>query len=349
MRPGLILRYTPVVFVLCLMLLLSACNESSTGDSDQEEDSKTAKLWTNQDMAAAVADVEQRLREKMTQKLMTVSNGEFDLSQDTEDIRIGLFLFREFLAGYAKQLAYAGGMDPKTAAENAGNIFYYSIGKTLTFAATFMPVDEPEIKRELDSLKTEIAGMEQSLESGLKEAGISLENLDREVDKMVSKVFEEIGQLMLKTSGQDMTATPQLAMAKNHSKKLLRYAAGLIMIHSDLNPQKAAEVTMDSLKGTYGLGILAAVGIPKYASVQTQARQNALKGALAAGTSQLEITHAEMVINGETDFSALCNRANESLHQSEGVTIHIEGDGDTCTVTASRDKYSQAETWERPE
>jgi len=77
------------------------------------------------------------------------------------------------------------------------------------------------------------------------------------------------------------------------------------------------------------LGILAAVAVPKYIGMQTEAKKSALKGAVAAAVSQAGMTYAQALLSSSGDSSAAWTNLNAT----------------TICNSVTLDGYSPTPTW----
>jgi len=75
------------------------------------------------------------------------------------------------------------------------------------------------------------------------------------------------------------------------------------------------------------LAIMAAVAIPKYMNMQSQAAINAASGALAAGASNVSMTYANMLINGTStaNLTAADVAANSSTSLGDYTATYAAG------------------------
>jgi prepilin-type N-terminal cleavage/methylation domain-containing protein len=75
------------------------------------------------------------------------------------------------------------------------------------------------------------------------------------------------------------------------------------------------------------LAIMAAVAIPKYMNMQSQAAINAASGALAAGASNVSMTYANMLINGTStaNLTAANVAANSSTSLGDYTATYAAG------------------------
>ena len=79
------------------------------------------------------------------------------------------------------------------------------------------------------------------------------------------------------------------------------------------------------------LGILAATAIPRFANLQTNARQAAINGAFGAINSAMAIAHAQSLVNGT-------NTSATSTVTLDGVTVNMAfgyPDGSTTGISAA--------------
>jgi MSHA pilin protein MshA len=95
------------------------------------------------------------------------------------------------------------------------------------------------------------------------------------------------------------------------------------------------------------LGILAAVAIPKYLDMQTEAANKALAGGVAAGYSACSMTYARGLLGGSTFTCAL---AGGNLTASGDITVTVASAGasitnDGCTITAASSIGSTTANW----
>ena len=98
------------------------------------------------------------------------------------------------------------------------------------------------------------------------------------------------------------------------------------------------------------MGILAAIAVPKYVSLQTEAKTQAAKGALEAGLSACSFTFAKSILKSVT-FT--CDDANDNIivnsFGSELVVSITGSSSDSCTITATYgDGVSVSTTWTNP-
>jgi len=91
------------------------------------------------------------------------------------------------------------------------------------------------------------------------------------------------------------------------------------------------------------LGILAAVAIPKYFAMQDDARASAIGGALAAASSNLNLSYSKYIVNGGTNASvtvleALADNAGKLNTDLGDFTVEYTGAagaGQSCTMVIS--------------
>jgi prepilin-type N-terminal cleavage/methylation domain-containing protein len=95
------------------------------------------------------------------------------------------------------------------------------------------------------------------------------------------------------------------------------------------------------------LGMLAAVAIPKYLSMQQQAAQQVINAAIASGVSQISLEYANQLLQGAAPATAIataitnCNANYPSIGDFQyswtaiagGVTVGVTG-GQTATGTS---------------
>jgi prepilin-type N-terminal cleavage/methylation domain-containing protein len=102
------------------------------------------------------------------------------------------------------------------------------------------------------------------------------------------------------------------------------------------------------------LGILAAVAIPKYLDIQTQANVKALQGALSKGVSTLSMQYARVCLSkgGEATTTEVINAANANKPDSEDFTYNFSSGNDILvSVDWSTTKSGvppQTKHWQRP-
>lgn len=97
------------------------------------------------------------------------------------------------------------------------------------------------------------------------------------------------------------------------------------------------------------LGILAVVAVPKYFNLQNDARQQAIKGIIAAGQSQLSLGYANSKMNSSYDFSSAaneCGKVSVSGNASLACSGALNG---TVTITGTVDGVNNTATWNNPE
>jgi len=73
------------------------------------------------------------------------------------------------------------------------------------------------------------------------------------------------------------------------------------------------------------LGILAAVAIPKFASLQTDAKRSAIQGVAGAVNSGAKITHAKWLVMGGTDTIDNVDLDNNSETDGDNVSVNNNG------------------------
>jgi MSHA pilin protein MshA len=104
------------------------------------------------------------------------------------------------------------------------------------------------------------------------------------------------------------------------------------------------------------LGILAAVAIPKYMDVQKEARNRAMKGALAEGMSTVNMAYAKLMLSaGSVGTTALVAKANANKPASTDFSyaFSLSGSDVLVQVTAKSDGAvaggdAQQKTWTTP-
>lgn len=86
------------------------------------------------------------------------------------------------------------------------------------------------------------------------------------------------------------------------------------------------------------LGILAAVAVPKYIDLQSEAQKKALQGALAEGMSTVSMNYAYLMLSnsGTATTTALKNRSTSNAPASDDFTyaFAVSGNGIQVTVSA---------------
>jgi len=99
------------------------------------------------------------------------------------------------------------------------------------------------------------------------------------------------------------------------------------------------------------LGILAAVAIPKYQSLQEQAEVNAAKGVVAGGMSALTMEYSRLLLANDgaqpaaTDVDDACG----NVQVTSGWNLGCTGSGNTITVTATGPNGGTwNQTWNMP-
>ncbi len=100
------------------------------------------------------------------------------------------------------------------------------------------------------------------------------------------------------------------------------------------------------------LGILAAVAVPKFVDLQTQATSKALDGALAASYSTCSLQYSRLILaNGSAPTNAeVVTAATANKPSGSGFTYAFAASGTTdvtCTVTDSASN-SKNGTWTLP-
>ncbi len=99
------------------------------------------------------------------------------------------------------------------------------------------------------------------------------------------------------------------------------------------------------------LGILAAVAIPKYQDLQTQAEIKAAQGIVSAGLSQLTMNYSRqlLILNGDTGSAAteaLANSPCDDVEVSSSFTLACSGAGVVSATGPSGQSYSAQ--WNAP-
>ena len=94
------------------------------------------------------------------------------------------------------------------------------------------------------------------------------------------------------------------------------------------------------------LGILAAVAIPKYMDMMTQAKLNSTQAALGAGASEVSIKFANMVLTGSSvpTMAAVATACNSALGDFQYTYASASSTGVTVTVTAPTANISGTST-----
>ncbi|MFH1139132.1 MAG: prepilin-type N-terminal cleavage/methylation domain-containing protein [Pseudomonadota bacterium] len=98
------------------------------------------------------------------------------------------------------------------------------------------------------------------------------------------------------------------------------------------------------------MGVLAAVAVPKYVELQTNAKTETARLALAAGLSACSLTFVRSLLT-DTGFS--CDQANDNVHVDSSdseLQLSITGaSADSCTITATYGgDISLTTTWINP-
>ncbi len=97
------------------------------------------------------------------------------------------------------------------------------------------------------------------------------------------------------------------------------------------------------------LGILAVVAVPRYFNLQDDARQQAIKGIIAGGQSQLSLGYANNKMNSSYTFAdpqTECDKVSVSGNASLNCTGTITGQ---VTVKGTVDGVSNTANWNNPE
>lgn len=94
------------------------------------------------------------------------------------------------------------------------------------------------------------------------------------------------------------------------------------------------------------LGILAAVAVPKYMDMMSQAKVNATQAALGAGASEVSLKFANMVLTGGSApaMSAVATACNSALGDFQYTYAAAGTTGVTVTVTAPTANISGTST-----
>lgn len=97
------------------------------------------------------------------------------------------------------------------------------------------------------------------------------------------------------------------------------------------------------------LGILAVVAVPKYFNLQTDARQQAVKGLIAAAQSQLSLGYANSKLNSTYDFTSATNECKK-VAVSGNASISCTGAlNQNVTITGNVDGVTNTGVWNNPE
>lgn len=106
------------------------------------------------------------------------------------------------------------------------------------------------------------------------------------------------------------------------------------------------------------LGILAAVAVPKYIDLQSEAQKKALQGALAEGMSTVSMNYAYLMLSnsGTATTAALATRSTNNAPTSDDFEYEFAatGTGIQVTVTAKADGAldgytgNAQKTWVKP-
>ncbi len=94
------------------------------------------------------------------------------------------------------------------------------------------------------------------------------------------------------------------------------------------------------------LGILAAVAIPKYMDMMTQAKVNSTQAALGAGASEVSLKFANMVLTGGSvpTMAAVASACSSALGDFQYTYASSGATGVTVTVTAPTTNISGTST-----
>ena len=81
------------------------------------------------------------------------------------------------------------------------------------------------------------------------------------------------------------------------------------------------------------LGILAAIALPRYLSLQAQSQIDAAEGAIAAGASQLTLSYSQCLLAQQTFSSSGCAATGTSIPTTMGdFTVSYGGTAPSYTV-----------------
>ena len=98
------------------------------------------------------------------------------------------------------------------------------------------------------------------------------------------------------------------------------------------------------------LGVLAAVAVPKFISLQTDAKAKAAEGAVAAGQSACSMLYAKSLLDSATTFSCATAQANVQIDSpNDELSISIADSATGCTITADYDGNTAAGAWTKPQ
>lgn len=99
------------------------------------------------------------------------------------------------------------------------------------------------------------------------------------------------------------------------------------------------------------LGILAAVAVPKYADLQTDAEESAAQGGIAAGQSALSMAYAQVALDSATPLTAgnVKTQAETNGVAGDYTVSYSEPTGEgVITITSSKGSTSVTGTWTMP-
>ena len=95
------------------------------------------------------------------------------------------------------------------------------------------------------------------------------------------------------------------------------------------------------------LGILAAVAVPKYFDLQTEAKVKALSGALAEGVSRTNLAYAKYLLSNDGEYPSIGDLQTISGIGGTSTTIgdfrmKLTGTSGAVVVTADKSEWSTA-------
>jgi len=93
------------------------------------------------------------------------------------------------------------------------------------------------------------------------------------------------------------------------------------------------------------LGILAAVAVPKYFDLQTEAKVKALSGALAEGVSRTNLAYAKYLLSSDGEYPTLAQLQSTSGIGGTSTTIgdfnmSLTGDSNAVVITVDKSEWS---------
>jgi prepilin-type N-terminal cleavage/methylation domain-containing protein len=101
------------------------------------------------------------------------------------------------------------------------------------------------------------------------------------------------------------------------------------------------------------LGVLAIVAVPKYFSLQDNARQQAAAGLVSSAQSQLSMQYANNKLNSNAAFAnaqTVCDMVSLGNITTETPSINCTGNvTDTVTITGTVGNQTATATWINPE